>query len=58
MIGEAQLREWGEASSSRTELWTRFVGETEAATVAEIGVYRGQFAESCSATARASRPTT
>ena len=27
------------------ELWTRFVGETAAAAVAEIGVYRGQFAE-------------
>jgi hypothetical protein len=44
MIDEAHLREWSEAAASRTGLWTRFVGETEAATVAEIGVYRGQFA--------------
>ena len=40
---EARVRELGGAPS-RAELWTRFVGETGAATVAEIGVYRGQFA--------------
>jgi Methyltransferase domain len=43
-VNEARLRELSEASASRGELWTRFVDETEAATVAEIGVYRGQFA--------------
>ena len=43
-VDEARLREWSDAASSRTELWTRFVDETGAATVAEIGVYRGQFA--------------
>ena len=43
-MNEAQLRELGETTASRVELWTRFVDETEASTVAEIGVYRGQFA--------------
>jgi Methyltransferase domain len=38
------LRELSEASESRVDLWTRFIAETEAAGVAEIGVYRGQFA--------------
>jgi Methyltransferase domain len=39
------LREWSHAAQSRAELWTRFVAETQARSVAEIGVYRGQFAE-------------
>ena len=43
-VEEARLREWSAEAASRVELWTRFVDETEAATVAEIGVYRGQFA--------------
>jgi hypothetical protein len=43
-ISESQLREWSEAAESRADLWTRFVDETSAASVAEIGVYRGQFA--------------
>ena len=42
-VDDARLREWSEASSSRAELWTRFVDETAAASVAEIGVYRGQL---------------
>ena len=41
---EAELRAWSEAAESRLDLWTRFVNETEARTVAEIGVYRGRFA--------------
>jgi hypothetical protein len=43
-VDESRLRAWSEASSSRVELWTRFVQETGASNVAEIGVYRGQFA--------------
>ena len=43
-VDEQQLREW--SGSSRIDLWTRFVRETETATVAEIGVYRGKFAAS------------
>jgi len=42
-VDEARLRELSGAPS-RAELWTRFVAESGAATVAEIGVYRGQFA--------------
>src|SRR5829696_583835 len=41
---EQRLREWGAAATSRLELWSRFVSETGAASVAEIGVYRGDFA--------------
>jgi hypothetical protein len=41
---EQRLREWGAAATSRLELWSRFVNETGAASVAEIGVYRGDFA--------------
>lgn len=43
-VDEARLRELSGAPS-RAELWTRFVDEAKAATVAEIGVYRGQFAQ-------------
>jgi hypothetical protein len=39
------LRELSEAAPGRAELWTRFVAEAQARRVAEIGVYRGQFAE-------------
>jgi hypothetical protein len=38
------LREWSESAASRVDLWTRFVTENQVATMAEIGVYRGQFA--------------
>jgi len=31
-------------ASSRVELWTRLIRETEVRTVAEVGVYRGRFA--------------
>jgi hypothetical protein len=41
---EAELRAWSAGAESRVDLWTRFVNETRAATVAEIGVYRGRFA--------------
>jgi hypothetical protein len=41
---EAELRAWSDGAETRVELWTRFVNETDAATVAEIGVYRGRFA--------------
>jgi len=39
-----RIRAWAAASASRMEFWSRFVNETSAATVAEIGVYRGNFA--------------
>jgi predicted O-methyltransferase YrrM len=39
-----QLRTLAAAAASRMELWPRFVNEVGAATVAEIGVYRGAFA--------------
>jgi hypothetical protein len=39
-MNEATLRE----AANRLDLWTRFVEENHARTVAEIGVYRGQFA--------------
>ena len=41
---EAELRALSEGTETRVDLWTRFVNETGAATVAEIGVYRGRFA--------------
>jgi hypothetical protein len=41
---DAAIRAWAEASGSRMEFWPRFVAETRAAVVAEIGVYRGGFA--------------
>jgi hypothetical protein len=44
MVGEAELRAWAAASSSRVDLWTALVDATGAQRVAEIGVYRGQFA--------------
>ena len=41
---ETELRALSEGAETRVDLWTRFVNETGAATVAEIGVYRGRFA--------------
>jgi hypothetical protein len=41
---EQRLRAWAAASASRMEFWPRFINETGAAAVAEIGVYRGDFA--------------
>lgn len=41
---EDELRSWSLDAGSRLDLWSRFVRETGAATVAEIGVYRGRFA--------------
>ena len=43
-LDERRLRAWAAESASRLELWSRFVNATGAATVAEIGVYRGAFA--------------
>lgn len=43
-MDEARLRALGEQAGSRLDLWTRFAAETGARSVAEIGVYRGQFA--------------
>jgi hypothetical protein len=43
-VDSRMVREWSEAASSRAELWTRIVAEVRARSVAEIGVYRGQFA--------------
>jgi hypothetical protein len=45
ILDESTLRGWSGESASRIELWTRFAHETGASTVAEIGVYRGQFAQ-------------
>jgi hypothetical protein len=39
-----ELRRWAEEAGSRLDLWTRFIRETGARSVAEIGVYRGRFA--------------
>src|SRR5215207_329421 len=41
---EQHLRAWAAASASRMEFWPRFVNETGATVLAEIGVYRGDFA--------------
>jgi len=41
---EQRVRAWAAASGSRMDFWPRFVNETGAAAVAEIGVYRGAFA--------------
>ena len=45
VVDERRLREWADAAASRMEFWPRFINETGAAKVAEIGVYRGDFAE-------------
>ena len=44
-VDESALREWSEATANRVELWTRFVAASGVASLAEIGVYRGQFAQ-------------
>ena len=41
---ERRLRAWIGESASRHELWARLVARTDARVVAEIGVYRGEFA--------------
>jgi len=43
-VTERLLRVWSEGLANRVELWTRVVAEAQAAAVAEVGVYRGQFA--------------
>jgi len=43
-VDEPTLRGWIEASSSRMELWSRFAEGIAPRSVAEIGVYRGDFA--------------
>jgi hypothetical protein len=44
-LDEGQKRAIAAASASRLELWTNFVNAVDAREVAEIGVYRGTFAE-------------
>jgi methyltransferase family protein len=44
-VDERALREFSEAAANRVELWTKFVAASGAADLAEIGVYRGQFAQ-------------
>jgi len=39
------LRRLSDAAANRVELWTRFVAESGVGSLAEIGVYRGQFAQ-------------
>lgn len=41
---EQRIRAWAAGSASRMEFWPAFVNGTRAAAVAEIGVYRGDFA--------------
>jgi hypothetical protein len=36
---------WTLSAPSRTDLWSRFISEQKLASVAEIGVFRGEFAE-------------
>ena len=43
-VDESRLREWVGASASRYELWATLAARTDARSVAEIGVYRGEFA--------------
>jgi hypothetical protein len=43
-VDEATLRAWAAEAANRLDLWTRFADETGARRVAEVGVYRGQFA--------------
>jgi hypothetical protein len=43
-LGEADLRELAAASATRADLWAAIVTALEARDVAEIGVYRGDFA--------------
>jgi hypothetical protein len=43
-LDESKLRSWIEPCSSRIDLWTRFIDATGARVVAEVGVYRGDFA--------------
>ena len=44
-VDERALRGFSEAAANRVELWTKFVAESGVASLAEIGVYRGQFAQ-------------
>jgi hypothetical protein len=43
-LDEQALREIALSSESRVELWARFVAAADAREIAEIGVYRGEFA--------------
>lgn len=45
-VSETRLRGLIAASENRLDLWVSFVGAVQARDVAEIGVYRGAFAES------------
>lgn len=44
-VSEARLRAWTAGSSGRLDFWVAFVNGTQAREVAEIGVYRGAFAD-------------
>lgn len=44
VVDEPTLRGWIERSAGRLELWTEFARAVGARSVAEIGVYRGDFA--------------
>jgi hypothetical protein len=43
-LDETRLREIAGAATDRLELWTSFVQSFDVATMAEVGVYRGDFA--------------
>lgn len=42
---EAKVRECAHGTGSRMEFWPRFLNATAVASMAELGVYRGEFAE-------------
>jgi Methyltransferase domain len=44
-VSEARVRAWIASASGRLDFWVSFVNGTQAREVAEIGVYRGAFAE-------------
>jgi hypothetical protein len=44
LVDEPALRDWLERSERRLDFWVRFAGAIGARSVAEIGVYRGDFA--------------
>ena len=44
-VSEARVRAWTASASGRLDFWVSFVNGTQAREVAEIGVYRGAFAE-------------
>ena len=44
-LDDDRIRQLAKAAPNRLELWSEFVREAGARSVAEVGVYRGAFAE-------------